>query len=242
MPGMDIHASLTVVGDGPYGPVGQNLDGKFGLPEGNHQREWALGMKAVVELPENTTLEPGTVIHTFGYPESEIFGFLYVYPNHMASLGIFIPSWLDNPMRTGYRYLQHWMQHPVLWKHLNGATLKSWGGKSLQEAGMRGEPFIVGDGFARVGEGSGSTNMLKGSGVDEAWTTGVQLAEGVIELLKAGKPFTKENLELTYLTKRRSSWVEKDNKIAKKARDGFSASFPNHSLLQNNSQAHPAFS
>lgn len=224
-PGMDIYASLTVVGDGPYGPVGQKLDQKLGLPEGHHQREWALGMKAVVELPENTTLKPGTVIHTFGYPEPEIFGFLYVCPDRMASLGIFIPSWLDNPMRTGYRYLQHWMQHPVLWKHLDGATLKSWGGKSLQEAGMRGEPFIVGDGFARIGEGSGSTNMLKGSGVDEAWTTGVQLAEGVIELLKAGKPFTKENLETVYLAKRRSSWVQKEGKIAEKARDGFSACF-----------------
>ena len=224
-PGMDIHAPLTVVGDGPYGPVGQKLDQKFGLPEGNHQREWALGMKAVVELPENTTLQPGTVIHTFGYPEPEIFGFFYVYPDRTASIGIFIPSWLDNPTRTGYRYLQHWMQHPVLWKHLNGATLKSWGAKSLQEAGVRGEPFIVGDGFARIGEGSGSTNMLKGSGVDEAWTTGVQLAEGVIELLKAGKPFTKENLEIHYLGKRRSSWVEKDGKVAKQARDGFSLSF-----------------
>ena len=225
MPGMDIHAALTVVGDGPYGPVGQNLDQKFGLPEGNHQREWALGMKAVVELPENTKLEPGTVIHTFGYPDPEIFGFLYVYPNYVASLGIFVPSWLKNPMRTGYRYLQHWMQHPALWKHLQGATLKSWGGKSLQEAGKRGEPFIVGDGFARIGEGSGSTNMLKGSGVDEAWTTGVQLAEGVIEILKAGKTFSKENLEEAYLKRRRSSWVEKDGQIAEKARDAFQHSF-----------------
>lgn len=225
MPGMDIHAGFTVVGDGPYGPVGQNLDGKFGLPEGNHQREWALGMKAVVELPENTTLEPGTVIHTFGFPEPEIFGFLYVYPNRVASLGIFVPSWLDNPMRSAYRYLQHWMQHPKLWKHLQGATMKSWGGKSLQEAGMRGEPFMVGDGFARIGEGSGSTNMLKGSGVDEAWTTGVQLAEGMIELLKEKKSFTKENLEATYLAKRRASWVQKEGQVAKKARDGFSHNF-----------------
>lgn len=225
MPGMDIHAGFTVVGDGPYGPVGQNLDTKFGLPEGNHQREWALGMKAVVELPENTTLQPGTVLHTFGFPEPEIFGFLYVYPNRMASLGIFVPSWLDNPMRSAYRYLQHWMQHPKLWKHLQGAVLKSWGAKSLQEAGMRGEPFIVGDGFARIGEGSGSTNMLKGSGVDEAWTTGVQLAEGAIQLLKEKKPFTKENLEATYLKNRRASWIEKDNRIAAKARDGFSHNF-----------------
>ncbi len=224
-PGMNINAPFTVVGDGPYGPVGQKLDNTFGLPEGNHQREWALGMKAVIDLPENTTLQPGTVIHTFGYPEPEIFGFLYVYPDRVASLGIFIPSWLDNPVRTAYRYFQHWMQHPVLWKHLQGAALKSWGAKSLQEAGIRGEPFIVGDGFARIGEGSGSTNMLKGSGVDEAWTTGTQLAEGYIQLLKEGKPTTKENLEATYLKTRRESWIQKDGKLAEKARDGFSACF-----------------
>ena len=36
-----------------------------------------------------------------------------------------------------------------------------------------------------IGECSGSTNVLTGSGVDEAWTTGVQLAESVVGLLKA---------------------------------------------------------
>lgn len=225
MPGMDIHASLTVIGDGPVGTVGQKLDQKLGMPSGNHRREWAVGMKAVVELPETTLLQPGTVIHTFGYPEPGIFGFLYAYPNRLASLGIFVPSWLDNPSRTSYRYFQHWMMHPALWKYLEGAILKSWGAKSLQEDGKRGEPFLAGDGFARIGEGSGSTNMLKGSGVDEAWATGVQLAESVIELLKSGKPFSRENLEATYLSKRRQSWVEKEGKVAEKARDGFLSGF-----------------
>jgi electron-transferring-flavoprotein dehydrogenase len=221
MPGMQIRSALTVVGDGPVGPVGQKLDQHFGLPEGNHQREWAVGMKAVVELPEDCPLEPGTVIHTFGYPEPEIFGFLYVYPDRVASLGIFVPSWLDSPVRTSYRYLQHWMQHPAIWKYLEGGTLRSWGAKSLQESGKRGEPFLVGDGYARIGEGSGSTNLLTGSGVDEAWATGVQLAEGVIELVKTNQPFSRENLEKTYLRKRRASWVEQETQRAQKARDGF---------------------
>ena len=52
---------------------------------------------------------------------------------------------------------------------------------------MAREPFLVGDGYARIGEGSGSTNMLAGSGVDEAWTTGVQLGDAVLELLRAGR-------------------------------------------------------
>lgn len=225
MPGMDVHAALTVVGDGPIGPVGQKLNQRFGLPEGHHQQEWAIGMKAVVELAPDCGLEPGAVLHTFGYPEPEIFGFLYVHPDRMASAGIFIPSWFDNPARTAYRYLQHWMMHPRLWKHLRGSTLRSWGAKTLQESGRRGEPHLVGDGYARIGEGSGSTNVLTGSGVDEAWATGVQLAEAVIELAKAGKPFTKANLDATYVARRRASWVEQEAKVAEKARDGFNESF-----------------
>jgi electron-transferring-flavoprotein dehydrogenase len=221
MPGMDVRAKLTVVGDGPVGAVGRAIDKQIGMPEGNHQREWAVGMKFVIELPEDCELKVGTVFHTFGYPEPEIFGFLYVHPDHLASVGIFVPSWLANPTRTAYRYLQHYIQHPYLWQHLKDGTLRSWGAKSLQESGRSGEPFLVGNGFARIGEGSGSTNVLTGSGVDEAWTTGIQLAESVIELLKAGKPFTRENLNAAYITCRRASWVDRESQIAENARNGF---------------------
>ncbi len=225
LPGMDVRAALTVVGDGPVGQVGRQLDRHFGLPKGAQRHEWAVGMKAVVELSPDCPLKPGTVIHTLGYPEPEIFGFLYVYPNRLASAGIFVPSWFDNPGRTAYRYLQHWMQHPALWRHLRGSEMKSWGAKSLLESGIRGEPFLVGDGWARVGENSGSTNVLTGSGVDEAWTTGVQLGRAVVELWRRGLPFDRENLEKAYVRRRRSSWVEREGRAGRKARDGFQKGF-----------------
>jgi electron-transferring-flavoprotein dehydrogenase len=139
----------------------------------------------------------------------------------VASLGIFVPSWFDTPVRTAYRYLQHWMLHPYLWRYLQGGTLRSWGAKTLGESGRRGEPHLVGDGYARVGEGSGTTNVLTGSGVDEAWVSGTQLAEAVLELLKAKKPFTKLNLEETYVKRRRASLLEREAVIAEKSRDGF---------------------
>ena len=221
MPGMDVRAALTIVGDGPVGAVGRQIDEIRGLPDGHHQREWAVGMKMVVDLPEDTPLEPGTVFHTFGYPEPEIFGFFYVHPDRVATVGIFVPSWFQSPVRTAYRYLQHYMLHPYMWRYLNGAKLRSWGAKSLQESGKRGEPFLAGDGYARIGECSGSTNVLTGSGVDEAWTTGTQLAQAVVELLRAGKPLDKANLESTYVARRRASWVEEESRIAEKARDGF---------------------
>ncbi len=221
MPGMEVRAALTVVADGPFGPVGRQLDGAFGIPEGHHMRDWALGMKFVVDLPEGCTLEPGTVIHTLGFPEPEIFGFFYVHPDRVASMGIFVPSWFDSPARTAYRYLQHWMLHPAIWKHVKGGKLRSWGAKSLQESGRRGEPRLAGNGFARIGEGSGSTNVLTNSGVDEAWMTGVLLAQGVLELLERKMPFTAENLEAAYVRRRRDSWVEKEGRVAERARDGF---------------------
>jgi len=219
--GMDVCAALTVVGDGPVGAVGRQLDAHFGLPKGHGIREWALGMKMVIELREDCSLEPGTVIHTFGFPEPEIFGFLYVHPNRLASVGIFVPSWFRSPVRTAYRTLQHFILHPYLWRHLKGGALKSWGAKSLQESGRHGEPFLAGNGFARIGEGSGSTNVLAGSGVDEAWTTGVHLAEGVIQLLEEKRPFTRENLEEVYVGRRRASWVDQESRVACDSRNGF---------------------
>jgi electron-transferring-flavoprotein dehydrogenase len=225
LPGMEVRAGLTVVGDGPLGPIGRKIDEAFGVPEGHEAREWALGMKFVIDLPDHAGLEPGAVWHTVGYPEPEIFGFLYVHPERIASVGIFVPSWFDNPARTAYRYLQHFIQHPYLWRHLEGGRLRSWGAKSIRESGRRGQPFLAGDGYARIGEGSGSTNVLANSGIDEAWATGVQLAEAVIELAEQGKPFTRENLEATYVARRRASWVEREGRVAESARDGFHRGF-----------------
>jgi electron-transferring-flavoprotein dehydrogenase len=225
MAGMDVRAALTVVADGPVGAVGQSIDHRLGMPQGHAACEWALGMKMVIELPENTPLEAGTVWHTFGFPEPEIFGFLYVHPDRLCSVGIFVPSWLGNPGRTSYRYLQHFMQHPYLWRHLQGGTMRSWGAKSLAESGAHGEPHLAGDGYARIGEGSGSTNMLTGSGVDESWATGVLLAEATMEILRAGKEFTRENLEASYVRRRRESAVERGAQAAKDARNGFQQGF-----------------
>jgi electron-transferring-flavoprotein dehydrogenase len=220
-PGTELRAALTVIGDGPVGAVGRKIDAHFGLPAGHGSREWALGMKMVIELREDSELEPGTVLHTFGFPEPEIFGFLYVHPERLVSVGIFIPSWFRSPVRTAYRYLQHFLLHPYLWRHLRGGDLKSWGAKSLQESGRHGEPFLAGNGYARIGEGSGSTNVLAGSGVDEAWTTGVQLAGAVIELAEQKRAFTRENLEDTYVRRRRESWLDDESKIAADSRNGF---------------------
>jgi electron-transferring-flavoprotein dehydrogenase len=57
--------------------------------------------------------------------------------------------------------------------------------------------------------------------VDEAWSTGVQLADAVIELAEQKRAFTRENLEATYVRRRRESWVDAESKVAADSRNGF---------------------
>jgi hypothetical protein len=79
MPGMDIRAALTVVAMARSAPMGRDIDRRIRPARRHDQREWAVGMKFVV-IARGHDLEPGTVLHTFGFPEPEIFGFLYVHP------------------------------------------------------------------------------------------------------------------------------------------------------------------
>ena len=115
--------------------------------------------------------------------------------------------------------------HPLLWQYLTGGKLRSWGAKSLQESGRRGDPWLVGNGYARIGEGSGTTNVLTGSGVDEAWTTGIQLGEGILEIMREGAPYTRGNLERAYVQRRRASWLDRESRVAENARNGFQKGF-----------------
>jgi len=110
---------------------------------------------------------------------------------------------------------------PYLWRYLKGGKLLSWGAKTLGESGRRGEPHLVGDGYARVGEGSGSTNVLTGSGVDEAWATGTQLAEAVLELLKAKKPFTERKPRRNLRETPPRELDGKGSNRGRESRDGF---------------------
>ena len=65
-PGMDIRAPLTVVADGPVGPVGRRLDEHFGIPPGFERNNMFLDeMRNFIEVTQGkaeptSTLEDGT--------------------------------------------------------------------------------------------------------------------------------------------------------------------------------------
>jgi hypothetical protein len=58
-------------------------------------------------------LEPGTVFHTFGYPEPEIFGFFYVHPGPRGHGRHFRAFVVPQPHAHVYRYLAALHAAPV---------------------------------------------------------------------------------------------------------------------------------
>ena len=130
-------------------------------------------------------------------------------PTAWRRSGIFVPSWFGSPVRTAYRYLQHWMLHPYLWRYLKGGTLRSWGAKSLQESGRRGEPYLVGDGYARIGEGLGqherADRLRRRRGLDDGRRSSPEAVARAARD-RAGRS-RATNLESTYVRRRRESWA-----------------------------------
>ena len=86
---------------------------------------------------------------------------------------------------------------------------------------QRGEPHLVGNGYARIGEGSRQHQrpyrVRRGRSLDHGRATRRSRAG----IAQQKKPFTKENLEATYVKRRRASWVERKARVAENSRDGF---------------------
>ena len=222
MPGMDIHAALTVVGDGPVGPVGRQLDDAFGLPAGpsragmgrGHEVRGGPAGKHVARTRHGAAHVRFSGTGDFRIPlraprtgrfAGHFRAVLVRQPGPHGPTAIFNTGFCILISGAICRAAGCAPGAPKRWANPAGAANLTWSATASRES-------------AKAAAGR---TCSPAPGVDEAWTTGTQLAEAVLELLKAKRPFTKENLEATYVKRRRASWVEKEAHVAEHARDGF---------------------
>ncbi|HKG81217.1 MAG TPA: NAD(P)/FAD-dependent oxidoreductase, partial [Pyrinomonadaceae bacterium] len=66
-PGVDLHAKVTVLGEGPRGSLTKQLVERLGLAEGREPQVYSLGVKELWELPDDR-YPTGRVTHTLGFP------------------------------------------------------------------------------------------------------------------------------------------------------------------------------
>jgi electron-transferring-flavoprotein dehydrogenase len=107
-PGIDLHAKVSVFGDGSRGSLTKTLIKKYGLDEGKNSQGYEVGVKEIWELPE-ARIEPGSVIHTMGYPlKADAFGgsFIYGMKENKISVGLLTSLDYSDPYLDPHREFQ----------------------------------------------------------------------------------------------------------------------------------------
>jgi electron-transferring-flavoprotein dehydrogenase len=209
-PGIDLHARVTVFGEGSRGSLTKTLIERFNLAEGKNPPGFVLGVKEVWEIPEER-IQPGDVIHTVGYPlKSHTYGCAYVYgmKNNRVSIGLMTGLDYQDPYLDPHREFQKLKLHPLVADLLKGGKILQYGGNTAPVGGYFSIPKMYFDGGVIVGDSANLFIGRKVKGVHVAMRSGMLAAETIMEGLFK-EDFSEAQLE-KYQTAFFGSEVGKD--------------------------------
>ena len=195
-PGIDLHAKLTVFGEGSRGSLTKTLIDRFNLDEGKNPQSYVIGVKEVWEIPEGR-IQPGEVIHTMGYPlKSDTYGggFIYGMKNNMVSLGLLTGLDYEDPFLDPHREFQKFKLHPFVANLLEDGKLTQYGAKTAPVGGHFSIPELTFEGGLIVGDSASLFISQKIKGIHVAMKSGMLAAETILEALLKND-FSKARLE-----------------------------------------------
>ncbi len=184
-PGIDLHARVTVFGEGSRGSLTKTLIEKFKLDEGKNPQGYVVGVKEVWEVPEGR-MEPGQVIHTMGYPlKSDTYGggFIYGMKNNMISLGLMTGLDYADPALDPHREFQKFKLHPFVAGLLKDGKLSQYGAKTAPVGGYFSIPELTFEGGLIVGDSASLFISQKIKGIHVAMKSGMLAAETIFKAL-----------------------------------------------------------
>ncbi|MGH9425246.1 MAG: NAD(P)/FAD-dependent oxidoreductase, partial [Terriglobia bacterium] len=224
--GVEIRAKVTVFGEGPKGTLSEKLIDRFHLREEKDRPMYSLGVKEVIELPDNRF--EGRVLHTLGYPLSPSEfggGFLYGMKGPFVSAGLVVGiDWTD-PRMDPQLELQRWKSHPFLHGLLRGGKVVEYGSRMIPEGGHFSIPKLYAPGALLVGDAAGLVNIPRLKGIHLAMKSGMLAAETILEALKKND-FSEKRLS-DYPTKVEQSFIKKELYRSRNFRQAFqSGLFP----------------
>jgi electron-transferring-flavoprotein dehydrogenase len=209
-PGIDLHAKVTVFGEGTRGSLAKTLLKKFGLDGGKNPQSYVVGVKEVWEIPEGR-IEPGYVIHTMGYPlKSDTYGggFIYGMKNNMVSLGLLTGLDYKDPLLDPHREFQKFKLHPYVAEILKDGKLVQYGAKTAPVGGYFSIPKLTFEGGLLVGDSASLFVSQKIKGIHVVMKSGMLAAEAIFEALL--KDDFSENQLNSYETSLYGSYVGKE--------------------------------
>ncbi|MFC2066459.1 4Fe-4S dicluster domain-containing protein [Chloroflexota bacterium] len=210
LPGEVLEAKVTILGEGSLGQLAEDLVRIFNLDNGRNPQIHSLGIKEVIRLPEKNNFGANRVMHTFGFPDPDIFGGGTLYSLGGGLVGVALILALDwkycdlNPQQE----LQLFKSHRLVKRLLEGGQVIAYGAKTLPEGGYHSIPELAVDGALIIGDDAGLTNVRKLKGLHYAIKSGMLAAEAVFGAITE-QDFSRSRLE-TYLDLLEDSFVMKD--------------------------------
>jgi electron-transferring-flavoprotein dehydrogenase len=216
-PGMELHASFTLLAEGARGSLTKQAKRLFALDADSQPQVYGLGIKELWDVPADRH-EPGSVIHTQGWPLSEHDawggGFLYHQAGSQVALGYVTALDYANPYISPFEEFQRWKQHPAIRRVIEGGKRVAYGARAINEGGWQSVPKLAFPGGALIGCAAGFVNVPRIKGTHTAMKSGMLASEAVASALQAGR--TGDALA-GYEEALRSSWIADELKKVQNA-------------------------
>lgn len=185
VPAMQILAKQTIFAEGARGFLTEQVIDFFNLRDNADPQTYALGVKEVWQVKQ-ALLQPGSVIHTTGYPlTNKMYGGGFIYQLNKDELAIGQVLGLDyaNPYVDPHGELQRFKQHPYVTRLLQDAELIGYGARTLSEGGWQSLPQCAFAGGLIVGCSAGLLNVGEMKGIHHAMRAGMLAAKVIAENL-----------------------------------------------------------
>ena len=181
-PGMILKSKVVIFAEGTRGSLFKEVQKKLNLRDGKNAEVFEEGVKEVIQMPAGT-VEPGQVIHTFGYPLKKSIGgtFIYTIPGDKIILGLVAYLDSQDPLLDPHRELQKLKTHPFVQKMIQGGKVVAYGGKTLPAGGYFSMPKLAGSGWMVCGDSASMVDVQKLKGIHLAMKSGMLAAETALQ-------------------------------------------------------------
>ncbi len=208
--GADIHARITILGEGPRGSLTKQIVPQLGLNKDRNPQVYGTGVKELWEIPAGR-LKKGTVIHTSGWPlgASQYGGtWIYMMSDTLCSIGFVAALDYENPTFDPHNAFSMFKTHPFIADILKDGKMTAYGAKTVSEGGYWSMPKLYADGLMLIGESGGFINIARLKGIHLCIKSGMLAAEAAFEALK--KNDYSENSLKKYDELFRKSWAHQE--------------------------------
>jgi len=219
-PGVELHATYTLFGEGCRGSLSKTLIEKFELDSNADPQTYGIGIKELWEVdPEKH--DQGAITHTVGWPmDPNTYGgsFLYHLEDNQVAVGFVIGLDYQNPYLSPFDEMQRFKTHPAIKPIFEGGRRVAYGARAIVEGGFQSLPDLTFPGGALIGDSAGFLNVPKIKGTHTAMKSGMLAAEAAFTALAEETPAAEMS---SYPNAVKASWLWGELKKVRNIRPSF---------------------